>query len=151
MHYQDPDFPFPVTLSVPADAAGPVSGEVGLEAGSSERFAVTDGAGTFTLEPGESKQIEVTYDPDRAGEKSFGTIGFGVDGVELSVSAFATDNPKDLVQSAGRGQFGWNFNYAPFESDGARRLHSASGLSYGADESWVDCVSSGAGSSTVRA
>jgi hypothetical protein len=128
-------------ISVADDAAGPVSGEVSLSPGSSNRYEITEGAGPFTLDPGESRLIAVVHSAGSPGVKAEGSVEFGIGDRVVSLSGFSSEPPEYRITPTGMNQVGINTNYRPFIGEVA--LAGGSGREYGAGESWIDCASSG--------
>lgn len=127
-------------ISVAADAAGPVSGEVALSSGTSGRYEITQGDGPFTLAPGESRLVAVLYSAGSPGFEALGSIEFGVGDRDVSLSGFSSEPPKYRITPTGLNQVGVNTNYQPFV--GEVPLSGGSGRSFGAGESWIGCASS---------
>ncbi|HKK73080.1 MAG TPA: hypothetical protein VKA86_17900 [Candidatus Krumholzibacteria bacterium] len=128
------------TIEAAADNEGDVSGSIALAEGSSGDFSVTMGGGDFTLAPGESRSVGVTYSSPGAGRVSSGAVEFDVGGVTLPLRGFSSAPAYFEVDPDGVSGAVTRTNYAPF-ADGGVTISYGTGRSHGASPDWIRCGS----------
>ena len=122
-------------IVAPESNAGSVSGEVSIEPGSA--YAVTAGAGPYTLAPGETHHVEVTFAPVAEGTQRR-RVQIGVDAKTVACDGFGSAYPFVSFRPTTLLTVNTALNYGGFD---LKLTVPATGVSY-SSPAWHSCTGS---------